>query len=210
LQISLTIKGGKVTEDTRRNISNLKIDARLMRALAHPVRVQIVAELSKPGRVISPSEFAEQFRHSLSNTSYHFRALDKVGCIAIERERPVRGSTEHFYKASKKILFDSEEWGALPSIFKNGTAARALADYLNVARVAIEAGTFEARDDSHMSWATIRVDERGWCKVVEVMADALEKLLGVEAECAPRIAAGAEALDATFGLGAFESPPSDP
>ena len=32
----------------------------------------------------------------------------------------------------------------------------------------------------------------------------------VEAECAPRIAAGAEALDATFGLGAFESPPSDP
>jgi hypothetical protein len=50
-----------VTEDTRRTISNLKIDARLMRALAHPVRVQIVAELSKPGRVISPSEFAEQF-----------------------------------------------------------------------------------------------------------------------------------------------------
>lgn len=121
----------------------------------------------------------------------------------------MRGATEHFYKASKKILFDSDEWGALPLIFRNGVAARALADYLNAARAAIEQGTFSARDDLHMSWATIRVDERGWNKIIGIMADTLEQLLAVEGECADRIVAGAEAVDVTFGLGAFEAPRYD-
>jgi hypothetical protein len=37
----------------------------------------------------------------------------------------------------------------------------------------------------------------------------LEELLALEEECAPRIADGAEAFDATFGLGLFESPRHD-
>lgn len=197
-------------DDKRRgSIGAIKIDAQLMRALGHPTRIQIVAEINKPGRVLSPREFADEYRHTLSNASYHFRALEKVGCITLVGTRPVRGSTQHFFKASKRMLFNSEEWAALPSIFKSSVAARALADYLNTAREAIEAGTFDARDDSHLSWTTLRVDERGWGKGVAIVAEALDKLLALEEECAPRIADGAEAFDATFGLGLFESPRHD-
>jgi hypothetical protein len=92
---------------------------------------------------------------------------------------------------------------------RSGTAGRALTDYLLAAREAIEEGTFEARDDSHLTWTTVRVDERGWCKGSAIVAEALDKLLALEEECAPRIEAGAEQLDATYGLGFFESPRRD-
>lgn len=199
----------KATGKKRDETEAIRVGVRLMKALGHPVRVQIAAELNRPDRVTSPSKFAEKFGLSVSHVSYHFTKLKKYGCIEITDERPVRGSTEHFYKASKRILFHSDEWSGMPEIFKNGIAARALADFLNVSREAIEAGTFAARDDSQFNWLTIRVDELGWVKAVNIIADALETLLALEKECEPRIEAGAEAFNATFGLGGFESPRGD-
>jgi DNA-binding transcriptional ArsR family regulator len=191
------------------NIGHIAIDAQLVRALGHPTRIQIVAEINKPGRVISPKEFADDNLLTLSNVSYHFRALADIGCITLVETKPVRGSTQDFYKASKRMLFDVEEWAAMPAIFKSSVAARVFSDYLKTAREAVEAGTFDDRDDAHVTWATMRIDERGWGAGAAILTEALEKLLALEEECAPRIAEGAEALDATFGIGFFESPRHD-
>jgi DNA-binding transcriptional ArsR family regulator len=193
----------------RKQTDSIRVDVRLMKALAHPTRIRIVAELNKPGRVILPSKFATEHNLPLSQVGYHFKELAKLGCLTVVEERPVRGSTEHFYKASRRILFHSDEWSGLPEIFKNSIAARALSDFLNASRTAIEAGSFAARDDSQFAWLTIRVDELGWVKAVGIIADALEKLLALERECEPRLNQGAEGLNATFGLGAYESPQSD-
>jgi hypothetical protein len=193
----------------RGSVAAISMDTRLMRAMAHPMRIQIVSEINKPGRTLSPSRFAEAVERPLSLVGYHFKELEKFECIELVEERPVRGATEHIYRASRRVLFDSNEWAKLPGIMKAGTAGRALTDYLLAAREAIEEGTFEARDDSHLTWTTIRVDERGWCKGSAIVAAALDKLLALEEECAPRIEAGAEQLDATFGLGMFESPRHD-
>lgn len=89
---------------------------------------------------------------------------------------------------------------------QNGIAAQALCGFLNASREAVEAGTFAARDDSQFCWTMIRVDELGWVKAVNIVADALEALLALETECARRIEAGAEPVNATIGLGAYESP----
>jgi hypothetical protein len=193
----------------RGSVAAISMDTRLMRAMAHPMRIQIVSEINKPGRTLSPSRFAEMVERPLSLVGYHFKELEKFECIELVERRPVRGATEHVYRASRRVLFDSNEWAQLPAIMKAGTAGRALTDYLLAAREAIEEGTFEARDDSHLTWTTVRVDERGWCKGSTIVAEALDKLLALEEECAPRIAAGAEQLDATFGLGMFESPRRD-
>jgi DNA-binding Lrp family transcriptional regulator len=193
----------------REQTESIRVDVRLMKALAHPMRIRIVAELNKPGRVTSPSKFANEHNLSLSQVGYHFRELAKLGCLAVVEERPVRGSTEHFYKASRRILFHSDEWSGLPEIFKNSIAARALSDFLSASREAIEAGTFAARDDSQFAWLTVRVDELGWVKAVGIIADALEMLLALEGECETRLKKGAEGLNATFGLGAYESPQRD-
>lgn len=193
----------------RGSVAAISMDTRLMRAMAHPMRIQIVSEINKPGRTLSPSRFSEAVERPLSLVGYHFKELEKFECIELVEERPVRGATEHIYRASRRVLFDSKEWAMLPGIMKAGTAGRALTDYLLAAREAIEEGTFEARDDSHLTWTTIRVDERGWCKGSAIVAEALDKLLALEEECAPRIEAGAEQLDATYGLGLFESPRRD-
>lgn len=201
--------GEKKGKQKRGSVAAISMDTRLMRAMAHPMRIQIVSEINKPGRTLSPSRFAEMYEIPLSRVGYHFKELAKFECIELVERRPVRGATENIYRASRRVLFDSEEWAQLPGIMKAGTAGRALTDFLLAAREAIEEGTFEARDDSHLSWTTVRVDERGWCKGSAIVAEALDKLLALEEECAPRIAAGAEQLDATFGLGMFESPRRD-
>jgi hypothetical protein len=46
------------------------VDGDMAKALAHPMRVQILAELNK--RVMSPSGFSNRFGHKLQNVSYHF------------------------------------------------------------------------------------------------------------------------------------------
>jgi hypothetical protein len=193
----------------RGSVAAISMDTRLIRAMAHPMRIQIVSEINKPGRTLSPVRFSEAFERPLSLVGYHFKQLEKFECIELVEEKPVRGAMEHIYRASRRVLFDSNEWAMLPGIMKAGTAGRALTDYLLAARQAIEEGTFEARDDSHLTWTTIRVDERGWCKGSAIIAEALDKLLTLEEECAPRIEAGAEQLDATYGLGFFESPRHD-
>jgi hypothetical protein len=193
----------------RGSIAALKMDRRLMRAMTHPIRIQVLSEINKPGVQLSPVRFAENAALPLQNVHYHFKELEKFGCIEIAEEIPRRGAVEHVYRASRRVLFDSEEWAELPAIFKAGTAGQALTDYLLAAREAIEEGTFEGRDDSHLTWTTLRLDERGWCEGSSILAEALDKLLALEEEAAPRIAEGAEELDATFGLGLFESPRHD-
>lgn len=202
-------KGDAKKKQRRGSVAAISMDTRLMRAMAHPMRMQIVAEINKPGRLLSPVKFAEMIERPLSNVDYHFKELVKFECIELVQEVPRRGAREHLYRASRRVLFNSDEWALLPGIVKAGTAGRALTDYLLTAREAIEAGTFEARDDSHLSYTTIRVDERGWCEGSAILADALDKLLKLEDRCKPRIEGGAEGLDATFGLGLFESPRAD-
>lgn len=193
----------------RGSVAAISMDVRLMKAMAHPMRIHIVSEINKPGRLLSPARFSEMVERPLSLVNYHFRELEKYDCIEVADEIPRRGAIEHLYRATRRVLFDADEWAQLPAIMRAGTAGRALSDYLLAAREAIEVGTFEQRDNTHLSWTTLRVDERGWCKGSAIITDALDKLLALEDECAPRIAAGAEQLDATFGLGLFESPRHD-
>src|SRR6185312_11654939 len=50
-----------------------QIDQNLVRALGHPMRVQILEALQ--GRSASPTELARKFRESLGVVSYHANAL---------------------------------------------------------------------------------------------------------------------------------------
>jgi len=54
------------------------IDQGLVRALAHPMRVQILEALQ--GRTASPTELAREFHESLGVVSYHANALLDVAC----------------------------------------------------------------------------------------------------------------------------------
>jgi DNA-binding transcriptional ArsR family regulator len=74
----------------------------LLVALGHPVRRQILREMSSGdgAQPASPRQVSEKLDETLSNVSYHFRVLAETGVLELTSTRPVRGSTEHFYGVS--------------------------------------------------------------------------------------------------------------
>src|SRR4051812_3328606 len=63
-------------------------DQRVVKALAHPLRVQILGLLEQ--RSASPSELAAELRVPLGNVSYHVRQLQSFGLIRLIRTTPRR------------------------------------------------------------------------------------------------------------------------
>ena len=63
-------------------------DPRVMRALAHPARIEIVEYLNNTGAVVTATECAGMVGLSPSATSYHLRELAKYGLV---EHAPSRG-----------------------------------------------------------------------------------------------------------------------
>jgi DNA-binding transcriptional ArsR family regulator len=181
------------------------VDRRLAKALAHPMRVQILAVLSH--RSISPVEFSRETGESLSDASYHFRKLEELECAEIVRTVPVRGSTQHFYRGTKRPLLVEGDWKRLPPAIRGGVTGAVLQTFVDRASEAITSGTFDSRDDSHFSWTPATLDEEGWSELAKLMESTLEAATEIEVRAAQRLAeGGTEPVNVTFALASFESP----
>jgi hypothetical protein len=74
---------------------------RLARANTHPLRISILEVLSMDGgRTLSPSDLSYELRAPLSNINYHTTELYRSGLLRLVETQPVRGATEHFYRAA--------------------------------------------------------------------------------------------------------------
>ncbi|MGN6255343.1 MAG: helix-turn-helix domain-containing protein [Solirubrobacterales bacterium] len=72
-----------------------RIDQELVKALSHPVRVEILEALQ--GRVASPAELAEEIDENLGVIAYHAKTLLKHGYVELVRSEPRRGTIEHSF-----------------------------------------------------------------------------------------------------------------
>jgi DNA-binding transcriptional ArsR family regulator len=109
-------------------------DPRVMRALAHPARIEIVEYLNDTGAAVSATEVAGMVGLSPSATSYHLRELDKYGLV---EQAPSRGDgRERLWRGkshSLRIDPDLEEPGAraageaLVDLYLHRDQARAVA-----------------------------------------------------------------------------------
>ena len=78
-------------------------------------------------------------------------------------------------------------------------------------RKAFEAGTFEAREDRHISRVVSPVDEQGWRELIQIQEDALKASFAVHAASAERLAeSGEEGLAAMSAMICCELPPRAP
>src|ERR671938_1297573 len=91
-------------------------DPSVIKALTHPLRVQILRALEE--RTASPSELAEEIGAPLGNVSYHVRQLHALGLIKLVKKTPRRGAIEHHYKAVSRQQITDEAWGKVPDIVK--------------------------------------------------------------------------------------------
>lgn len=78
----------------------------LVRALGHPLRVEILRFMHEPGReAINPKGLAKALHRDLNLVSYHVRVLEECGAVKLVRTQPARGAMAHFY------VFDiAEPW----------------------------------------------------------------------------------------------------
>jgi DNA-binding transcriptional ArsR family regulator len=77
--------------------SNQIIDQRLVRAVSHPLRVEIL-EAFADGEEMSPTQIAKQLDRRLGNVSYHVNVLRDCEVIELVRTQPRRGALEHFFR----------------------------------------------------------------------------------------------------------------
>lgn len=151
-------------------------DARLVKALSHPLRVQMLAMMEEGEW--SPKMIADHTGIPLANIAYHMGELKKFKLVKQVREVPRRGAVEHFFRtvpaAVAKSAFDE-----LPTAAKNRLVASALTEVVTLASASAGAGGFDS-PQAHLSHVRLRVDEKGW-KAVSAAAEAFAKAIeGVE------------------------------
>jgi DNA-binding transcriptional ArsR family regulator len=184
------------------------IDQRLVRALAHPLRIKILEVLTE--RVASPIRLSDDLDAGLSHVAYHTRALDKCGCLELVDTAQRRGATEHFYKASPHSFIGDRIWRRVPRALLGGVSGATLQSFMDRAVAALEAGTIDGREDTTLYWTPVLLDQQGWDEVTATMVETVDRVLGIQDESRARIIKrkGRGAISAIVGLASFETPGS--
>jgi DNA-binding transcriptional ArsR family regulator len=180
------------------------IDQNLVRALAHPMRVQILESLQ--GRTASPTELAREYRESLGVVSYHTNALLDVECIEQVSTRPKRGTIEHFYTARPRSFIGHQDWRKAPLSVRGGVTSEALRTFVAKVGAALDADTIDSREDTTLNWMPVTVDEQGWRETAEILDGALRQLMEVAAASRDRLG-GEDGIPVVTAMAAFEAPP---
>jgi hypothetical protein len=179
----------------------------VLTAMGHPTRASILMAMNSPKRRLSPSRFSDETGLDVRHCSYHFTQLAKARCISlVETRQGLRGSTEHIYEPSDTALAWTSEWEELSPTIKRAVLSSVCKAAVETLGSAIDGGTFESRDESHLSWNTIEVDERGWTEMAEILDRALTDFMKIEKDCAVRLGEGDEYFIASYFMFGFESP----
>lgn len=187
--------------------------------LKHPLRVRILEALNEGPR--SPSQFVEEglipkehfntYQQALSLASYHFRELEKEGCLEVIESIPRRGAVEHVYRGLARVYFNDSEFEETPRPTRQRLSRISLQGLIARADRAIREDTFDARPDRHLTWMPMQLDERAWSEVIAILAATFAELTQIRHDASDRIAAsGDEVIPATVAMLGFESPPPPP
>jgi DNA-binding transcriptional ArsR family regulator len=159
-------------------------DPRLVKGLAHPLRIHILRVLEN--RVASPSEIAEEIGAPLGNVSYHVRFLARVGLIELTSTKPRRGAVEHYYRAVAGVNVTDQAWAQVPEVVKSGMIGATLDQAGRVIGAAASSGGFD-RSDAVVSRREMVVDEQGFAELAAELNGLLERVKEIERDSAKRL-----------------------
>lgn len=158
-------------------------DPRYVRALAHPLRVRILAILEE--RVASPAQIAPVLDASLGVVAYHVRTLERLGLVKQVGQRQVRGATQHFYKANERPRISDEAWGKAPPIVKQAMIGATLGQIHQYVSGSAAAGGFD-RTDALVTRTALSLDAKGWEQLARLCRKVLKDVARIEEGVAQR------------------------
>src|SRR3954447_9506977 len=158
-------------------------EARIAKALAHPLRARILQRLGE--RVASPADLAVELGAPLGVVSYHVRMLRDYECVELLRTEPRRGALQHFYRATARPHLDEQQWRTLPPGLRRELAGETLMQVIDDLGEAADAGMLD--DPEPMVTRTpLQLDERGWRKLNRLLARTHEQALAIASESSAR------------------------
>ncbi|RIV37803.1 ArsR/SmtB family transcription factor [Micromonospora radicis] len=133
------------------------VDARQIRALAHPLRVQLLGALRTNGPATA-TDLAAELDTNTGATSYHLRQLAEVGLVV---EEPAEGGGRRRYW---RAAHDISSWQ--PTDFEGDPEAQAAADW-------VQSRHFQYVAEYAQRWVAVQHDRpREWREAVD-FSDAL-------------------------------------
>ncbi len=184
--------------------------ARLSKVYADPLRGRIVGECNL--REMSPRSFHDLIGGAtLDKVSHAFEMLVQYGWLELTRvdegEDGEPDGVERFYRAPETAVWDEETLEVLPESTRALVAWRVLETLAIRTKEAQKAGTL-SRNDAHLSWSALELDQQGWEAVIARVDAVFETLAREQDEARARMAeSGEESIAMTVALLAFESPP---
>ena len=169
---------------TKRRRSSLgPPDVRVIKAIGHPLRWQMLEALNE-GEA-SPAQLARRFGEPVNLVAYHMGILAKAGGVEMVRTEPRRGSTEHYYRATMRPYFADREWSRLPTETRRALLAVETKRIVNDVRAAA-AGTGLDHPKAHVSWSPLELDREGYDEVATLLSGVLDQLNDIQARSSVR------------------------
>jgi hypothetical protein len=177
--------------------------------LAHPVRVRVLEILNE--RDMSPVEFCREglapAEMDVSHVAYHFRELAEYGCLTVVEENKRRGSIEHVYRGIGRAYFSDHDWADVSPEERPRITRTVVQGLLARIEGALMADTFESREDRHLSWIAMKLDEQGWKEMVTALGAAFGEVEQIRGDAERRLAeSGEEPIPSTCAILGFPSP----
>lgn len=161
------------------------IDPQVLKAQSHPVRAAILNILSEGPN--NPARMQKRMEGvSLNLLCHHVNVLRRAGLIELADVRMHGGRKEHIYRATKRQLFDLEEWLTIDPKYRQPIISGILKQISEDTGRAVAEGKFNLLPDSHLSRSPVELDRRGWQETVEALETALEDILEAHARSAER------------------------
>ena len=161
-------------------------DPRLVKGLAHPLRIHILRILQN--RVASPSELAHELDVPLGNVSYHVRFLARVGLIELSGTKPRRGAVEHYYRAIGRVHVTENAWSQVPAVVRDAVTASTIDSVGHFITGAAQRGGFH-RHNARVSRRTLQLDDEGFAELAAAVHELTERADAIEQASQARLRA---------------------
>lgn len=180
-----------------------EVNQHLIRALAHPLRVEILRLLEEGPS--SPKLLSGRIGERLANISYHVKVLRDYELIELVDTKARRGAVVHFYSLKSQGAIGAGDWKAVPSSLRTHYAGSALADFTTRAIEALDAGTAESREGSGVTWLPLNIDEQGWKELRGVLGNVEKRFRAVADKSGERMESPRDGFPVIVAVAAFEA-----
>lgn len=180
------------------------LDKQVLKALANPLRNQIVAILNE--RTASKTELSRELGCDWGEINYEIEALEEAEIVERVSEKKKRGANEVFYRATTRAYLNPSEWREVAGTIKTSMRAGLFMNLWVDAVAAIEEETYDSLEDAHMSWIPMIVDEQGWEALTRLLLRTMKAAEEIQSDSAERlITADAEGISCTVSILGFPS-----